>query len=73
MSVFPNHLYFYIRDREFGPAFIKTVAYAPTRTPALVPGRGNSTLRRKGHLSQALGSAEEQLQATSSKASLRTS
>jgi hypothetical protein len=29
MSVFPNHFYFYIRDREFGPAFIKTVGYAP--------------------------------------------
>jgi hypothetical protein len=29
MSVFPNHYYIYIRDREWGPAFIKTVAYAP--------------------------------------------
>jgi hypothetical protein len=29
MSIFPNHFYLYIRDREFGPAFIKTVAYAP--------------------------------------------
>ena len=29
MSVFPNHYYIYIRDREFGPAFIKTCAYAP--------------------------------------------
>jgi len=29
MSVFPNHYYVYIRDREWGPAFIKTVAYAP--------------------------------------------
>lgn len=29
MSVFPNHFYFYIRDREWGPSFIKTVAYAP--------------------------------------------
>ena len=29
MSVFPNHFYLYIRDREWGPAFIKTVAYAP--------------------------------------------
>ena len=25
----PEHYYFYIRDREWGPAFIKTVAYAP--------------------------------------------
>jgi hypothetical protein len=29
MSACPNHYYFYIRDREWGPAFIKTVAYAP--------------------------------------------
>jgi hypothetical protein len=28
-SVFPNNYYFYIRDPEWGPAFIKTVAYAP--------------------------------------------
>jgi len=28
MSVFPNHFYFYIRGREWGPAFIETVAYA---------------------------------------------
>jgi hypothetical protein len=29
MSIFPNFYYVYIRDREFGPAFIKTCAYAP--------------------------------------------
>jgi hypothetical protein len=29
MSVFPNHYYFYVRDHEWGPAFVKTVAYAP--------------------------------------------
>jgi hypothetical protein len=29
MAVFPNHYYFYVRDREWGPAFIKTCAYAP--------------------------------------------
>src|SRR3954447_27003450 len=29
MSVFPNHYYFYVRDREWGPAFIKACAYAP--------------------------------------------
>ena len=29
MSIFPNFFYVYIRDREFGPAFIKTCAYAP--------------------------------------------
>jgi hypothetical protein len=28
-TVFVNHFYFYIRDREWGPGFIKTVAYAP--------------------------------------------
>ena len=29
MSLFPNHYYFYVRDPEWGSAFIKTVAYAP--------------------------------------------
>jgi len=29
MSVFPNYYYFYVRDPEWGPAFIKTIAYAP--------------------------------------------
>ena len=29
MSVFPNYYYFYVRDREWGPAFVKTIAYAP--------------------------------------------
>lgn len=29
MSVFVNHYYFYVRDPEWGPAFIKTCAYAP--------------------------------------------
>jgi hypothetical protein len=29
MSVFPNHFYFYIRDVDWGPAFLKTVGYAP--------------------------------------------
>ncbi len=28
-SIFPNHYYFYIRDPDWGPAFIKTIAYAP--------------------------------------------
>src|SRR3990172_10452865 len=28
-SVFVNHSYFYVRDREWGPAFVKTCAYAP--------------------------------------------
>ena len=25
----PNHYYFYIRDPDWGPSFIKTIAYAP--------------------------------------------
>jgi hypothetical protein len=29
MSAFPNHYYFYVRDPDWGPAFVKTVAYAP--------------------------------------------
>jgi hypothetical protein len=28
-SLFPNNYYFYIRDPDWGPAFTKTVAYAP--------------------------------------------
>jgi len=28
-SVFVNHFYFYIRDRQWGPSFVKTNAYAP--------------------------------------------
>ena len=28
-SVFVNHYYFYIRDRQWGPSFVKTNAYAP--------------------------------------------
>ena len=28
-QVFPNNYYFYIRDPDWGPAFIKTTAYAP--------------------------------------------
>jgi hypothetical protein len=28
-AVFVNHYYFYLRDRDWGPAFIKTCAYAP--------------------------------------------
>ncbi len=29
MSVFPNYYYIYVCDPEFGPAFIKTIGYAP--------------------------------------------
>ena len=28
-SIFPNNYYFYIRDPDWGPGFIKTIAYAP--------------------------------------------
>ena len=28
-SIFPKNYYFYIRDPDWGPSFIKTVAYAP--------------------------------------------
>jgi hypothetical protein len=28
-SAFVNHYYFYLRDRDWGPAFVKTTAYAP--------------------------------------------
>ena len=28
-AVFVNHFYFYIRDRQWGPSFVKTNAYAP--------------------------------------------
>jgi hypothetical protein len=28
-TVFVNHYYFYLRDRDWGPAFVKTCAYAP--------------------------------------------
>jgi hypothetical protein len=28
-SIFPNNYYFYIRDPGWGPAFIKTISYAP--------------------------------------------
>ena len=31
-SVFPNNYYFYIRDPDWGPSFIKTIAYAPFST-----------------------------------------
>lgn len=28
-SRFPNHYYFYLRDPEWGPAFVKACCYAP--------------------------------------------
>jgi hypothetical protein len=41
-AIFVNHYYFYIRDPDWGPAFIKTCAYAP------FPGVGVSQWPRVG-------------------------
>ena len=46
MSVFPNHYYIYIRDREWGPSFIKTCAYAPY---------GDLDLSQRARVGQAAG------------------
>jgi hypothetical protein len=44
-QVFVNHYYFYLRDREWGPAFIKTCAYAPF--PAWVYLNGHEWAKRQ--------------------------
>ena len=44
-SIFPNNYYFYIRDPEWGPAFIKTIAYAPW--PVWVYLNGNESVKRQ--------------------------
>jgi hypothetical protein len=44
-QVFVNHYYFYIRDPEWGPAFIKTCAYAPF--PAWVYLNGHEWAKRQ--------------------------
>ena len=44
-SVFPNHYYFYIRDPDWGPAFIKTIAYAPF--PVWIYLNGNEWAKRQ--------------------------
>ncbi|MFL6250684.1 MAG: hypothetical protein ACJ75N_09180 [Actinomycetes bacterium] len=44
-SVFVNHYYFYVRDPEWGPAFIKTCAYAPF--PAWVCLNGHEWAKRQ--------------------------
>jgi hypothetical protein len=44
-SVFSNNYYFYILDPEWGPAFIKTVAYAPW--PVWVYLNGNEWAKRQ--------------------------
>jgi hypothetical protein len=44
-AIFVNHYYFYIRDRDWGPAFIKTCAYAPF--PAWVYLNGHEWAKRQ--------------------------
>jgi hypothetical protein len=44
-QVFVNHYYFYLRDRDWGPAFIKTCAYAPF--PAWVYLNGHEWAKRQ--------------------------
>jgi hypothetical protein len=44
-QVFVNHYYFYLRDREWGAAFIKTCAYAPF--PAWVCLNGHEWSKRQ--------------------------
>jgi hypothetical protein len=44
-SMFPNNYYFYLRDRNWGPAFIKTVAYAPF--PAWIYLNGNEWAKQQ--------------------------
>ena len=46
MSIFPNHFYIYIRDREFGPAFIKTCRVRPV---------GDMDLSQRARVGQASG------------------
>jgi hypothetical protein len=44
-AIFVNHYYFYIRDPDWGPAFIKTCAYAPF--PAWVYLNGHEWAKRQ--------------------------
>jgi hypothetical protein len=44
-SIYPNNYYFYIRDPNWGPAFIKTVAYAPF--PAWIYLNGNEWAKQQ--------------------------
>ena len=37
-SVYVNHYYFYIQDRDFGPAFIKVCTYAPYGVKVCING-----------------------------------
>jgi hypothetical protein len=47
-SIFPNNYYFYIRDPDWGPSFLKTVAYAP-------PGVGLTSTETSGPSSRPRG------------------
>ena len=46
-SVFVNHFYFYIRDRQWGPSFVKTNAYAPY--PVWLWLNGHEWAKRQAH------------------------
>jgi len=49
-SIFPNSYYFYIRDRNWGPSFIKTIAYAPF--PVWVYLNGNEWAKQQASYHQ---------------------
>jgi hypothetical protein len=44
-AIFVNHSYFYIRDPDWGPAFIKTCAYAPSRPGSISRGMSGPNAR----------------------------
>ena len=44
-SIFPNNYYFYIRDPDWGPGFLKTAAYAPY--PVWLYLNGNEWAKRQ--------------------------
>jgi hypothetical protein len=49
-SVFVNHLYFYVQDRDWGPAFVKVGTYAPYPVKLCLNGHEwvKQQLRREG-------------------------
>lgn len=49
-SVYVNHYYFYLQDRDFGPAFIKVCTYAPYGIKVCINGHewAKCQLRREG-------------------------
>jgi hypothetical protein len=50
-SAFPNHVYFYIWDRDFGPSFIKFCTFAPFGVRVCLNGHMwlRQRLQRSGH------------------------